>query len=392
MAIISSPFAVLSSSLLARSGLHAWTIGERRLLSQWTDRPSLLYKTRMGLETVFAENLHYVPDAVWPQTAFTVLRAGKVAAGATYGVRRESQVGQDVLFCLSGSGAVELGRRRVEGAAGEPGRAGRPLLPFGVGRGRTRKPADRGAGGRGGVDRQRSAARAYRGRARSLDAPLVPLRRSEPRRRAHAPVRRRGPASGGERQGRTRCVVRAAVPGVEAAGPQPRFSSQPARQRVLPVDGSLARHPCLARCVRPAQRRRRRGARRYRPFVERRGDRRSRRTKSFANPAAVSEELARKSAALAHPRAADRSAIPHDPRECAHRQHRRGLRVLRRVSLRPRVQTRGGRLARRLAADGTRRARHIANAYPPHSRPAQPADVVAGPCFGGEGRLRLASK
>ena len=73
----------------------------------------------MGLETVFVENLHYVPDAVWPQTAFTVLRAGKVAAGATYGVRRPSQVGQDVLFCLSGSGAVELRRRRVEVQAGE---------------------------------------------------------------------------------------------------------------------------------------------------------------------------------------------------------------------------------------------------------------------------------
>src|ERR1700690_3553432 len=118
MAIISSPFAVLSSSLLARSGLHAWTIGQRRLLSQWTDRPSLLYKTRMGLETVFTENLHYVPDAAWPLTAFTVLRAGKVAAGVTYGVRRASQVGQDVLFCLSGSGAVELGSRRIEVQAG----------------------------------------------------------------------------------------------------------------------------------------------------------------------------------------------------------------------------------------------------------------------------------
>ena len=73
----------------------------------------------MPLETVFAESLHYVPDAVWHQTAFTVLRAGKVAAGATYGVRRASQVGQDVLFCLSGSGAVELGSRRVEVQASE---------------------------------------------------------------------------------------------------------------------------------------------------------------------------------------------------------------------------------------------------------------------------------
>jgi AraC-like DNA-binding protein len=73
----------------------------------------------MALETVFAENLHYVPDAAWPLTAFTVLRAGKVAAGATYSVRRAHQVGQDVLFCLSGSGAVELGSRWVEVQAGE---------------------------------------------------------------------------------------------------------------------------------------------------------------------------------------------------------------------------------------------------------------------------------
>jgi AraC-like DNA-binding protein len=73
----------------------------------------------MTEETVFVENLHYVPDATWPLTAFTVLRAGKVAASATYGVRRASQVGQDVLFCLSGLGAVELGSRRVEVQAGE---------------------------------------------------------------------------------------------------------------------------------------------------------------------------------------------------------------------------------------------------------------------------------
>lgn len=73
----------------------------------------------MAVETVFAENLHYVPDAAWSLTAFTVLRAGKVAAGATYSVRRGHQVGQDVLYCLAGSGAVELGSRRVEVQAGE---------------------------------------------------------------------------------------------------------------------------------------------------------------------------------------------------------------------------------------------------------------------------------
>ena len=142
----------------------------------------------------------------------------------------------------------------------------------------------------------------------------------------------------------------------------------------------IVRAPCLrpssiARDVRSAQRRRRRGARRYPPYVERDRDRSPRRIESFANPAAVSEDLAGKSAPLAHPRAADRGAIPDDSRERAHRQHRRGLRVLRRVSLRPRVQTRRGRLACRMAADGTRRERHDANANPPYGRPAQPCSV-----------------
>lgn len=73
----------------------------------------------MPLETAFLENLHYLPEAAWSRAAFTVLRAGKVAAGANYGVRRASQVGQDVLFCLSGSGVVEMGDRRVEIEAGE---------------------------------------------------------------------------------------------------------------------------------------------------------------------------------------------------------------------------------------------------------------------------------
>ena len=71
------------------------------------------------METRFIENLHYVPDAAWPLAAFTVLRAGKVAAGANYEVRRVSQVGQDVLFCLSGSGAVEMASRRIEVQAGD---------------------------------------------------------------------------------------------------------------------------------------------------------------------------------------------------------------------------------------------------------------------------------
>jgi AraC-like DNA-binding protein len=73
----------------------------------------------MPSDTVFLENLHYLPETGWPLAAFTVMRAGKVAAGPNYGVRRASQVGQDVLFCVSGSGAVETGGRRVEVEAGE---------------------------------------------------------------------------------------------------------------------------------------------------------------------------------------------------------------------------------------------------------------------------------
>jgi AraC-like DNA-binding protein len=73
----------------------------------------------MAAETIFVENLHYVPDAGWPSSAFTVLRAGKVEAGPDYGVRRASQVGQDVLFCLSGSGAVEMAGRRIEAQPGD---------------------------------------------------------------------------------------------------------------------------------------------------------------------------------------------------------------------------------------------------------------------------------
>ena len=69
--------------------------------------------------TIFVENLHNVPDTAWPLAAFTVLRAGKLVAGANYGVRRASQVGQDVLFCLSGSGAVEMENRRVEAQPGD---------------------------------------------------------------------------------------------------------------------------------------------------------------------------------------------------------------------------------------------------------------------------------
>jgi AraC-like DNA-binding protein len=66
-----------------------------------------LYETRMAAATEFIESLHYVPEAGWTLSAFSVLRAGKLTAGPDYGVERASHVGQDVLYCLSGAGAVE---------------------------------------------------------------------------------------------------------------------------------------------------------------------------------------------------------------------------------------------------------------------------------------------
>ena len=73
-----------------------------------------LYETRMAAQTVFHESFHHVPDANWAQCAMTVVRAGKVAAGPNYGIERLSQVGQDVLFCLSGSGLVTTLDQRLK--------------------------------------------------------------------------------------------------------------------------------------------------------------------------------------------------------------------------------------------------------------------------------------
>lgn len=70
-------------------------------------------------ETVVQESFHYVPEESWASAAFTVLRAGKLVAAPNYGVRRASHVGQDVLFCLSGAGAVEINERRLSVRAGE---------------------------------------------------------------------------------------------------------------------------------------------------------------------------------------------------------------------------------------------------------------------------------
>ena len=69
--------------------------------------------------TAFLENLHYVPDVDWTQNAYTILRAGRLSAAPGYGVRRTSQVGQDVLYCLSGTGSVETAGTRLDVQPGQ---------------------------------------------------------------------------------------------------------------------------------------------------------------------------------------------------------------------------------------------------------------------------------
>ncbi len=71
-----------------------------------------MYKTRIMEKSAFFESFHYVPAAGWTRTAFSVLRAGKVAAARDYRIERAFHPGQDILYCVSGRGHVEtLGQR-----------------------------------------------------------------------------------------------------------------------------------------------------------------------------------------------------------------------------------------------------------------------------------------
>jgi AraC-like DNA-binding protein len=86
---------------------------------KWTNGTVFLYKTRMSATTSFIESLHYVPEAGWTRSAFSVSRAGKVAAAPDYVVERVSHTGQDVLYCLSGAGIVETLGQRLEVRPGQ---------------------------------------------------------------------------------------------------------------------------------------------------------------------------------------------------------------------------------------------------------------------------------
>lgn len=86
---------------------------------KWTNATAFLYKTRMALRTSFIESFHYVPQPGWTRAAFTVLRAGKVAAAPDYCVARAVHPGQDVIYCLSGRGTAETVGQRLDVGPGQ---------------------------------------------------------------------------------------------------------------------------------------------------------------------------------------------------------------------------------------------------------------------------------
>ena len=80
-----------------------------------------LYKTRMTkpAATRVLESFHYLPDPVWAACLMVVPRAGKLAAAADYRIDRAGSPGQDLLFCTSGRGTIQVGGVVTAVMAGE---------------------------------------------------------------------------------------------------------------------------------------------------------------------------------------------------------------------------------------------------------------------------------
>ncbi len=73
----------------------------------------------MEKRTSVIESFHYVPAPAWTRAAFSVLRAGKVAAGPDYRIERAVYPGQDILYCLAGAGYVETLGQRIDVGPGQ---------------------------------------------------------------------------------------------------------------------------------------------------------------------------------------------------------------------------------------------------------------------------------
>lgn len=95
----------------------------------------------MSIPTRVIETFQYVPAPGWTEGAHTVLRAGRLAAGPDYRISRDRHQGQDLVFCIDGTGTAEsLGRRHAVSAgqmvwlANEAphGHAANPVAPWTV--------------------------------------------------------------------------------------------------------------------------------------------------------------------------------------------------------------------------------------------------------------------
>ncbi|MBN9270810.1 MAG: AraC family ligand binding domain-containing protein, partial [Mesorhizobium sp.] len=73
----------------------------------------------MEKRTSVIESFHYVPASAWTRAAFSVLRAGKVAAGPDYRIERAVYPGQDILYCSAGAGYVETLGQRIDVGPGQ---------------------------------------------------------------------------------------------------------------------------------------------------------------------------------------------------------------------------------------------------------------------------------
>ncbi len=81
-----------------------------------------LYRTHMASPrspTRFLESFHYLAAPERSQGLLTVRRAGLVAAGPDYAVRRDGLQGHDLIYCLRGRGAVQVAGERREVSAGQ---------------------------------------------------------------------------------------------------------------------------------------------------------------------------------------------------------------------------------------------------------------------------------
>ena len=282
--------------------------------------PPGLYKTRMKAATNFIESLHYVPEGAWSSGAFSVLRAGKLVASPDYA-----------------SSAPPIPARTSSIAFRAPAASGR------WGNDWRRKPVN-------------WSGSPMKSRMRILPTPASPwtllwFRLDGPNLPA---VRKR--LFGGARRGSQCQATPSSPPGLTGFFP-PCAAANSAR-----TSGSISSSANSSSSSTAADRFERIGRARI-ACRNRRGDEKApgatmdRRpaggglgSQRIANPATIQEAPARKPSRMATTRAVDLRAIAYDQWRRQADRNRRDMRLLRRLSLHPGIQTRGRGLPRRMAA------------------------------------------